>query len=304
MVFTSTKVPKFAGVTSWEQYRQVLETIAQSNGWYDATAALQLLSHLEGDALNVALLVPEARQATCTGPVGALTLHYESPGQLADYRRQFEKTTRKEGEDPSIFGIALETLAAKAFGGMGHTARLRIIRDRFVAGHDSCALRRYLDSVPPETPIRDIVDCCRMWESHADTEARKPGPERALPIYTVDEPGCGLDDRMVAAVTVPPAVPDQLETLLRRLLPTLLGPASPPKPIPTELENLLQRLLEGVPAPKPTLPPKTGITDMETLLQRLLPGVPVADYRVGLGYGDVFLLWQVRARSGPVFRIE
>ena len=29
-----------------------------SNGWDDATAALQLLSHLEGDALNVALLVP------------------------------------------------------------------------------------------------------------------------------------------------------------------------------------------------------------------------------------------------------
>ena len=101
---------------------------------------------------------------------------------------------------------------------MGHTARLRIIRDRFVAGHDSCALRRHLDCVPPETPIRDIVDRCRVWESHADTEARrfsKPGPERALPIYTVNEPGCGLDDRMVVTVTVPSVVLDQLETLLR-----------------------------------------------------------------------------------------
>ena len=36
----------------------------------------------------------------------------------------------------------------------------------------------------------------------ADTEAQrisKLTPERALPIYTVDEPGCGLDHRMVAA---------------------------------------------------------------------------------------------------------
>ena len=117
---------------------------------------------------------------------------------------------------------------------MGHTARLRIICDRFVAGHDRCALRRHLDSVPPETPIRDIVDCCRVWESHADTEARrfsKPRPERVLPIYTVEEPGCGLDDRMVAAVTVPPAIPEQMETLLKRLLPTSL-PALPPKAIP------------------------------------------------------------------------
>ena len=39
-------------------YRQVFEAIVSSNGWADVTAALQLLSHLEGDALNVALLVP------------------------------------------------------------------------------------------------------------------------------------------------------------------------------------------------------------------------------------------------------
>ena len=47
--FTSTKVPKFAGVTSWDQYRQVFDAIVLSNGWDDATAALQLLSYLEGD---------------------------------------------------------------------------------------------------------------------------------------------------------------------------------------------------------------------------------------------------------------
>ena len=161
--------------------------------------------------LNVALLVAEARRATRTGLVGALTEHCGSPGRLADYRRHLEKTTRKEGEDPSIFAIALDTLAVKAFGGMRHIARLRFICDRFIAGHDSCALRRHLESVAQETPTRDIVDRCRVWESHAATEARrfsKLGPERALPIYTVDEPGCGVDDRMVAAVTIQPAVPD------------------------------------------------------------------------------------------------
>ena len=42
VVFTSTRVPKFTGVTSWEHYRQVFDTIAQSNGWGDATVALQL----------------------------------------------------------------------------------------------------------------------------------------------------------------------------------------------------------------------------------------------------------------------
>ena len=90
----------------------------RSNGWDNDTAALQVFSHLEGDALNVALLVPLSRRLSRTGLVGAPSAHYGSPGRLADYRRQLEKTTRTAGEDPSIFATALETLAVKAFGDM------------------------------------------------------------------------------------------------------------------------------------------------------------------------------------------
>ena len=162
--------------------------IVLSNGWDDATAALQLLSHLEGDALNVVLLVLESRRAIRVGLVGALTAYYGSPRRLADYRRQFEMTTRTVGEDPSIFAVALETLAVKAFGDMGQGARLRIIRDRFIAGHASCELRRHLDSVAPETPIRDIADRYRVWDNQ---RISRPGPERALPIYTVNDADWG-----------------------------------------------------------------------------------------------------------------
>ena len=97
----------------------MFDAIVLSNGRDDATAALQLLSHLEGDALNVALLVPVSRRTSRTGLVDALSAHYGSSGILADYRRLFEKTTRSAGEDPSVFAIALETLVAKAFGDMG-----------------------------------------------------------------------------------------------------------------------------------------------------------------------------------------
>ena len=171
--FTSTKVPRFDGTTSWEQYRQVFDAIVRSNGWDNDTAALQLFFHLEGDALNAAHLVPLSRRLSRSGLVDALTAHYGSPGRLADYHIQFERTTRTVGEDPAIFNTALETLAVKAFGDMGQTARLRLIRDRFIAGHSSCELRRHLDSVPPETPISDVVDRCRVWESHADPAVRR-----------------------------------------------------------------------------------------------------------------------------------
>ena len=55
----------------------------------------------------------------------------------------------------------------KAFGDMGQMAWLRLNRDCFIAGHNSCELRRYLDSVPLETPIRDVVDvgCGRVMRT-------------------------------------------------------------------------------------------------------------------------------------------
>ena len=90
--FKTTKVPRFDGTTSWEQYKQVFDAMVSSNGWDNDTAALQLFSHLEGDALNVALLVPLPRRLSRTDLVGVLSAHYGSPGRLADYRRQFEKT--------------------------------------------------------------------------------------------------------------------------------------------------------------------------------------------------------------------
>ena len=106
----TTKVPWFNGSTSWEQYQQVFDVIVLSNGWGDATAALQLLSHLQDDALSVALLLPMPLRASRRELTDALSSHYGSPGRLANYHREFDKTVRKPGKDPSNFAIALETL--------------------------------------------------------------------------------------------------------------------------------------------------------------------------------------------------
>ena len=228
--FTTTKVPRFAGMTSWEQYRQVFDAIVLSNGWDGAMAALQLLSHLEGDALNVA------------------------PSNIKN---------------------------VKAFGDMGQTARLQLIRDRFIAGHSSCELRRYLDSVPPETPIREVVDRCRVWESHADPEIRrvsKPGPEPIYPAYLVGDSDKGVEEIRVTAVTKPKSTLDRVEA-------GAAAPAPVPAPFPEVLvvEKLLQRLVAESqirqPAPVVTSEP----AGVETLLRSLLSGhlAPVQQPRQG-----------------------
>ena len=271
---TTTKVPWFNGSTCWEQYQQVFDAIVLSNGWGDATAALQLLSHLQDDALSVALLIPMPLRASRKELTDALSSHYGSPGRLANYRREFDKTVRKGGK---ILPISLETLAVKAFGNMGQTARLRLIRDRFIAGHESCDLRRYLDCVPPDTPLRDIVDRCRVWESHGNPEVRrisKPMPEPVYPTYVVEQPDYETEPACVVTVNKPNSPVDQSEELLKKLL-EVLTPAVPPlarAPDVSPLEKLVQLLLSKTAKWEPAPPTPAEPPGLEALLQKYSTG--------------------------------
>ena len=240
---TTTKVPWFNGSTSWEQYQQVLDAIVLSNGWDDATAAA----------------------------------HYGSPGRLAGYRREFDKTVRKPGEDPSNFGITLETLAIKAFGDMGQTARLRLIRDRFIAGHESCELRRHLDCLPPDTPLRDIVDRCRVWESHTEPSVRRvsrPTPEPVYPAYMIKKPE--YEDEPVRTVTVnrPESSVDQSKELLKKLLAILtpVVPAPARVPEPSSMDKLVQLLAGKLAKNTPVPPAPAEPMKLETMLRTYFGG--------------------------------
>ena len=127
-----------------------------------------------------------------------------------------------------------------------------------------------------------VVDRCRVWESHADADGRrivKPTPERARPLYTVNEPACMLADQVMAAVTMPSVGLGDLEASLRHLLPTAPVQAPQPRPVPTEMEIMPECLPPNVPAPAPAPMPRTAITDTETMLQSLLPGTPTRALR-------------------------
>ena len=310
---TTTKVPRFDGTTSWEQYHQVFEAIVQLNGWDNDTAALQLFSHLEGDALNVAHLVPLAQRLSRSGLVDALTAHYGSPGWLADHRRQFERTTRTVGEDPAIFETALETLAVKAFGDMGQTARLRLIWDRFIAGHSNCDLRRHLDSVSPETPIRDVVDRCRIWESHADPADRrisKPMLDPIYPTYAVADTDSDNEITRVAAVTSLKSDQNQLTDLLRRVISTMEQPAPESgdirhgKTVTTAGEGGTKSATRGC---------KTASTDDTGTDVALFPrwtastakaASTTATHATRLDRRGLFLMWKVRSYSDTLPQLE
>ena len=213
-------------------------------------------------------------------------------GLRVDWQTTRENLTEQcegKGKILPIFAIALETLAVKAFGNMGQTARLRLIRDRFIAGHENCDLRRYLDCVPPDTPLRDIVDRCRVWESHGATETRrvsKPVPEPVYPTYMVGQSDYNDEPVCVVSVNKQNNQMDQTDELLKKLLETLTTAASSPIRMPeiTPLEKLTQLLISETEKREPAPP-----TPVETTgcYRRISLGSSHRDWGLGFDNYDV-----------------
>ena len=125
---------QFQGSQGSRTGRNTVRCLKPLNGWDDVTATLQLLSHLDGDALNVALLVPESRPVVPGILIMSLSDHYSSPGRLAEYKRQFQRVFRPPTDDPSIFVIELETLARRAFIDIDPLIQLQMVQGRFIDG--------------------------------------------------------------------------------------------------------------------------------------------------------------------------
>ena len=168
--FTNTALPVFSGAECWFQHFHIVKAIVKSNGWLEETAALQLFAHLKGKVLNVALLLTREKWESWTGLVSGLSAYYQSPGRLTVLRRRFESAFRRPGLDPATFATELGILAIQGFEDMKEQARDTMIRDKFIAGQGQCALRRQLDGLAQDTLIGDIVDSCRVWESHSDSD--------------------------------------------------------------------------------------------------------------------------------------
>ena len=82
--FTNTAVPK----DKWMGGRDGGATVICASG---------------GEALNVALLMPEGERANREGLSQGLSNYNYSPGRLAVFRRKFESVTRRTGADPATF---------------------------------------------------------------------------------------------------------------------------------------------------------------------------------------------------------
>ena len=149
--FTNTAVPRFDGTGCWQQHLLVFRAITKLNGWSSDTAAIQLFAHLDGEALQVALLMPDRIREHWKDFVDELSAYSNTPGRLAVFRRQFENAHRRPGLDPATFATELGILALRGFSDMKEKARDLMVRNKFIASQQSSDLRRHLDSAAQET---------------------------------------------------------------------------------------------------------------------------------------------------------
>ena len=230
------------------------------NGWDDVTAALQLHSHLDGDALNVALLVPESQWALPEFLINSLSDHYNSPGRRAEYKGQFQRVVRRSEDDPSVFAIELETLARRAFMDVDLNTQLQMVRDRFIDGQADRSLHRHLASLKPNTPMIEMVDSCRIWERHCEPEIR---PRMGTNKGSVHRVGQVAENRPIPAI---PSEIESVEAMIRKLLPTPATPTLQAAPKDTDRDILVRQLMEMISPPMLVAQERPPTNDVETPL--------------------------------------
>ena len=251
--FTNTAVPRFDGTGCWQQHLLVFQAITKSNGWSPDTAALQLFAHLDGEALQVALLLPDKIRERWKDLVDELSAYYKTPGRLAVFRRQFENAHRRPGSDPATFATELGILALRGFSDMKEKARDLMVRNKFIASQQSFDLRRHLDSATSETSIVDIVDSCRIWESHAEPVAIKNWCQDTVysqPKLLMPPPATGSSVFTVGSVM--PALDES---------PRRVSHSS------AERELLIRKVLEAVGARREVILERRRSTELELLLR-------------------------------------
>ena len=126
--------------------------------------------------------------------------------------------------------------------------------------------------------IREIVDRCRVWESHSNSNNRGHVTSTwtpsltgtgTRPVRSVSAQPIKPVDPVVAVGEIPPVELTTLEAFLQMLLLSVPAQAAPPRPIPGEMESILKHLLLTALVPAPT--PRSAVTGQETGPRHLLP---------------------------------
>ena len=129
-----------------------------------------------------------------------------------------------------------------------------------IAFQQSCDLRRHLVSAAPETLIGDIVDSCRIWESHVEPVAIDnwcQDPGYSQPTLLMPPPSTGMSSRMWYRVG--------------NVIPALNKSPRRARHGATDRELLIRNVLEAVGARRDAMSERSRNRELELLLRDVTP---------------------------------
>ena len=147
---------------------------------------------------------------------------------------------------------------------MNGKARDLMIRNKFIAAQRSCELRRHLDGAAEEASIGNIVDSCRIWESHMETEfvgsvRQDPDNSQLMPEVT------RLDKSLPET-----SGSTRLHQDGGRMISATRGPLPRVTHSSADRELLIRNVLEAVRARRTTTPQRSQERELDFMLRDTL----------------------------------
>ena len=114
--------------------------------------------------------------------------------------------------------------------------------------------------------MSDIVDSCRVWESHQDVETEPGIRSNRRPVHAICQ--VAMDEQ----IRMPLPEKESLEEIIGQLFwPMPAPPKTRKDPIPSDWDLLVQRLLGTLAPSTPVVRERSAVTDLETKLLSWLP---------------------------------
>ena len=201
--------------------------------------------------------------------------------------------------DPATFATELGILAVRGFADMSGKAQDLMIRNKFIAAQQSCELRRHLDGAAEDASIGDIVDSCRIWESHTETgyvrsDRQDPDGSRSVSQVTVLDKSHSATDKSAP---------------LQQDVGHVIRPTRGPPPRVThslaDRELLIQSILEAVRVRRTIIPQRSQDRELEFMLRDTLPVGSITEEKTSVlvlhPVGGVIPLSDGPWKRGPCF---
>ena len=144
------KPSEFDGKVAWEAYLAQFEMLAAAQAWSDGECAIQLVSSLRGQALEVLAHLTPVQRADYSCVVGALERRFGQHLQAEVYRARLRGRVRGAGEPLPRLAQDVETLVRRAYPAATEEMVTALSQDYFVDALRDPALQLYIKQAHPK----------------------------------------------------------------------------------------------------------------------------------------------------------